>query len=322
MWCETSQFPRHMRRATAACCAVYAVLVAVFFVSAEDDGRSDPVYFRAVSLAASASLLTVLLHHWTLAVQSRWRRAPGSDQSYCSTVMAEALMATILLSALSHVFMAFGVLPATSGFGGSRCHTARFAEWGASVPLLVLLMHATEDVRCVAPSSARVLMSARALGAWVCASPEARVWRALAAQAASVLAAVASVVWRCGPAGTALLVAASCRFFLDVFFVLDRLMRCVERRVRCAEQGPDTNCPNLLKGMVRELRRERAQRSVLLCASYAASGALGVAVAAAGCLRLASPAIVNVSFTVLVHCWTWSASSYSSPPSASTPSTS
>ncbi|KAH8058328.1 phosphorelay sensor kinase [Aureococcus anophagefferens] len=142
---NTRRFVGCLRRACLGCFAIYACCVVLFLatVTPAPDGWDAQATLRTFSqMTASCFGTAALLNLLAVAFEDESVLGDGSPSARARVAPFTCIFVINVVSCASHAAIALDLLPRHVMFDGRVFHSARWAEWCALVPLLMVLMHA------------------------------------------------------------------------------------------------------------------------------------------------------------------------------------
>lgn len=150
---------------------LFVGLLKVFQWTLKSLEKSDPQLFKVVHMATSGGFAATFVMQVSQVIGeilefSRWSSAPEVEDAQRASLLCTintGHLVTISINAISaaaHLLMATGSWPAVRGATGRRYHAARWAEWIATVPLIMILLH-TYDGPARHPNKTKTFGDAR-----------------------------------------------------------------------------------------------------------------------------------------------------------------
>ena len=246
---NTARFVESLSRACGWTVASYAVCVAVFYATvAPAPPEADPLVSLMTFSQCTASCFGTAMFMNLLMIffEDDGQFFGGGDESASARVAPiKCIMVINGVSCASHLCIAWDLLPRHVMFDGRQFHSARWAEWTALVPLLMVLMHGLSfDPN--GPADAPVL--------------DGGALRSIAAQEASTILGCVCSLWDLPTPVAFCCLILSTVAYCHIFKVLAGALR--EARVAFAthDDAPQTVTDDVLQAG----RRLRAARTALL----------------------------------------------------------
>lgn len=122
-----------------------------FSTTVDETKKNEPRSFRLIHVATSgAFLLSIMTQGGRLLsdyCHRKWRHQLEEEyHTYEFDTGNLVIMSIQIISFTSHVLLAMGSFPAVRTLNGRRYHVVRWAEWVATVPMIMVLIHSYEEV--------------------------------------------------------------------------------------------------------------------------------------------------------------------------------
>ena len=286
---NTRRFVGCLRRACLGCFAIYACCVVLFLatVTPAPDGWDAQATLRTFSqMTASCFGTAALLNLLAVAFEDESVLGDGSPSARARVAPFTCIFVINVVSCASHAAIALDLLPRHVMFDGRVFHSARWAEWCALVPLLMVLMHAL-NFDPNGDEDAPVL--------------DAAAVRSIVAQEASTVLGCACSLWD-PPAPVALAclllsTAAYCHIFVVLGDVLAKAKAAYDEKRE--DRKGDRPAKSFSRDVAAAGRRLRLARAALLTVVCAGTWTLFVVVYFSGLFRLVSPLYEGLLYNVV-----------------------